>query len=265
MPSSSRNSCESGHGPQGRLDHPDDIAQLVLLRRLGLVLPAAGIGAAALVGVTLVDVARQQAAPGIGHAQRAVDEYLQLHGGDFATDLRDLLQRQLARQYHPTQPLPLPEPDAGPVDRVGLHRQVDMGLREVLAHQHDQPRVGHDQRIRAHRQHRLEVVEEGLQLGVVRGDVDHHVELLALRMGLGDALGQAGMVELVVAHPQAVARLPGIDRIGAIGEGVAHVLQGAGRGQQLGGSDGQGHGRRLDESKPATLDQVPPTTIDPSL
>ncbi|MNT33888.1 hypothetical protein D3C72_1698360 [compost metagenome] len=163
-----------------------------------------------------------------------MDEHLEFHARHFAADLADLLQRQLARQDHPAQALLLPELDARPVHRIGLHRQVDRHLREVFAHQHDQPGVGHDQRIRAHQHHRQQVPEEGLQLGVVRRDVDHHVELLALGMGLGDTQGQVGVVEFVVAHPQAVPRLPGIDRIGTVGKGVAHVLQGAGRGQQFG-------------------------------
>ncbi|MNJ54360.1 hypothetical protein D3C77_497960 [compost metagenome] len=103
----------------------------------------------------------------------------------------------------------------------------------MLTNQHDQPRIRHDQRIRCHLNHRRQVFEEGFQLGVMRRNVDHHIKALALRLGFFDAEGQVGVIELVVAHPQAVARLTGIHRIGAIGEGVAHVLQGAGRGEQF--------------------------------
>ncbi|KWV87703.1 hypothetical protein PFLmoz3_02640 [Pseudomonas fluorescens] len=55
-------------------------------------------------------------------------------------------------------------------------------------------------------------------------------------MGFLDAEGQVGVVELVIAHPQAVARLAGVDRVGTVGEGVAHVFQGAGGSEQFGGS-----------------------------
>ncbi len=48
---------------QGWLDHIDDIAQFVFRGRFGVVFPAAGIGAAALIGIALVHVAGQQAAP----------------------------------------------------------------------------------------------------------------------------------------------------------------------------------------------------------
>ncbi|MNE89530.1 hypothetical protein D3C80_1869420 [compost metagenome] len=73
-------------------------------------------------------------------------------------------------------------------------------------------------------------------------DVDHYIELFPERVGLGDAGGEIGVVELVVAHPQAVAWLAGVDGIGAIGEGVAQAFQGAGGGEQFGLVDNVGHG-----------------------
>src|SRR2546427_4819905 len=48
-------------------------------RVMRLVVPAAGIGAGALVGIAPVEVARQQAAARVGDAQRAVHEDLDLH------------------------------------------------------------------------------------------------------------------------------------------------------------------------------------------
>ncbi|MNF54215.1 hypothetical protein D3C84_356390 [compost metagenome] len=167
-------------------------------------------------------------------------EHFQFHGRHLPADLGDLFQRQLPRQDDPAQALLLPELHARPVHCVGLHGQVDRHLGVVSAHQHDQPGVGHDQRIRGHGDDRFQVLEEGFQLGVVRGNVHHHVKTLALGLGLANAEGQVGVIELVVTHPQAVARLPGIDRVGAVGEGIAHVFQGAGRGEQFRG--GEGHG-----------------------
>jgi len=44
-------------------------------------------------------------------------------------------------------------------------------------------------------------------------------------MGLCHGIGHdVEVIELIVADPQAVARLTCIHRIGAIGEGVAHVF-----------------------------------------
>jgi hypothetical protein len=59
-------------------------------------------------------------------------------------------------------------------------------------------------------------------------------------MGLVDAELEVGMVELVGAHPRAVARLSRIDGIGALGERVTQGFEGAGRGQQF--SIGGRHG-----------------------
>ncbi|MND72358.1 hypothetical protein D3C87_956260 [compost metagenome] len=52
-------------------------------------------------------------------------------------------------------------------------------------------------------------------------------------MGLVDAELQILVIEFVVAHPQAVARLARIDGVGAIGIGVTHILEGPGGGEQF--------------------------------
>ena len=162
-----------------------------------------------------------------------MDEHLQLHGRNLLADFGDFFQRQFPRQDDPAQALLLPELDTRPVHRVGLHREVNRHLREVPAHQHDQAGVGHDQRIRRHGDHGRQILEEGLELGVVRRDVDHHIEALALGLRFTNAEGQVGVIEFVIAHAQAVARLAGVHGIGAIGEGITHVFQGAGGGEQF--------------------------------
>lgn len=74
----------------------DYLAHVIFLALVHLVLPAAGVGAGALVGVTLVDVTGEQAAARVGHAQGAVDEDFQLHLRHLHADLFDLVKRQLA-------------------------------------------------------------------------------------------------------------------------------------------------------------------------
>ena len=63
---------------------------------VNLVIPATGIGTGALVGVAVVEVARQQAAPGVGNAQRAMDKHFDFHVRAFLTDFRHFVQTQLA-------------------------------------------------------------------------------------------------------------------------------------------------------------------------
>ena len=60
--------------------------------RLRFKVPATAVGATALIGIAVVEVAREQAAAGIRDAQGAVDEDFQLHVGAGLADLGDLVQ-----------------------------------------------------------------------------------------------------------------------------------------------------------------------------
>ena len=205
------------------------------LAGVGVELPAAGIGAGALVGVAVVEVAREQAAPGIGDAQRAMHEDLKLHVRTFLADLGDLVEREFARKNDAADAELFPEPHCRVVDGVGLHRKVDGHVGPGLANHVDQARVGHDQRVRLEGDDRRHVRQVGFDFGVVRKDVADDVEPLAQAVRVFDADAQRNFIaEAVVAHAQAVARLAGIHRIGAEGErGFQHGLR-AGGGQQFG-------------------------------
>ncbi|SSL81965.1 Uncharacterised protein [Klebsiella pneumoniae] len=67
----------------------------------------------------------------------------------------------------------------------------------------------------------------------MRGDVDHHIEFFTQRVGFIDAELQIFVIEFVVTHAQRVARLAGINGIGAIGESVTHILQRSRRGEEF--------------------------------
>ncbi|MND71125.1 hypothetical protein D3C80_626450 [compost metagenome] len=210
-----------------------DVAGVILFAFFRLVLPAAGVGAGALVRIAFVDIAGQQAAAGVGHAQRTVDEDFQFHLRHLGADFGDLFQRQFTRQDHPRQAHLLPEFYRRPVYRICLHRQVDIHLREGFTHHHDQAGIGHDQRVRAHVDHGFKIAQEGFQLGIVRGDIHYHVEAFSQRMGFVNSLRQILVVEFIVTYPQAVTRLACINRVGAIGKGVTHVFQRAGWGEEF--------------------------------
>lgn len=98
----------------------DQVAGLVVAVLYRFVVPAAGVGAGALVGVAVVHVAGQQAAAGVGHAQRTVYEDFEFHFGDFFADLADFVQGQFPGQDDPVDALAAPELNGGPVDGVGL-------------------------------------------------------------------------------------------------------------------------------------------------
>src|SRR5574343_289123 len=198
------------------------------------VVPAAGIGAGTLVRVAVIEVAGEQAAAGVGDAQRAMDEDFELDVRALLADFCDLVERQFARQNHALAPAFLPDANRRPIDGIGLHRQVDGLFRPGFAHHVDQPGVGHDQRVGLQLDDRRHVGQVGGQLGVVREDVADNEKLLAAGVRFVDAFLERGDgAELVVAHAQAVARLAGIDRIGAEGKGGAHHLKRAGRGEEF--------------------------------
>ncbi len=77
---------------------------------------------------------------------------------------------------------------------------MNIHLREGFAHHHDQTGIGHDQSIWAHIDHWLQIVQKGFELGIMRGNIHHHVKFLAQRMGFIDTLRQVFMAELVVVY-----------------------------------------------------------------
>jgi hypothetical protein len=64
--------------------------------------------------------------------------------------------------------------------------------------------------------------------------------LLAAACASAIAAQRFQLAELVVAHAQAVARLAGVDGVGAEGEGGAHHRQRTGGGEQFGRNRGGG-------------------------
>ena len=207
-------------------------------RVMRLVVPAAGVGAGALVGVAAVEVARQQAAARVGDAQRAVHKHFQLHVGAFLADLLDLVQAQLARQDDARDAHLLPELHGGVVGGVGLHGQVNFLLGPLFLDHHDEAGVGHDHGVGLHGDDGLDVSDIGAHLVVVRDQIAGQEELLAACMGLGNALADLLQAEFVVARAQAVARLAGVDGVGTKVVGGAHLVERAGRQQQFGGFEG---------------------------
>jgi len=198
------------------------------------VIPAAGIGAAALIRVAVIEVAGEQAAARVGDAQRAVDEDFEFDVGATLADFGDFVERQFTRQDDALDAHLLPETNRGPIHRVGLHRQVDDLFRPGFAHHVDEAGVGHDQGVGLERDDRRHVGQIGRQLGVVRNDVADDEKLLAAGVRFVDPVAQFfDAAELVVAHAQAVAGLAGVDGVGAEIEGGAHHVERAGGGEEF--------------------------------
>ena len=221
-------------GGEDAVGRGDEFALAFFGGAVRFVLPAAGVGAHALVGVAVVEVAGEQAAAGVGDAQGTMHEDFQLDVRAAFADFADFVQREFAREDDAADAVFCPEFDAGPVHAVRLHGEVDGHVGEGVLDQHDEAGIGHDAGVRPRFERRAEVADGGLQFVVVRHGVHGEVELLAQRVCLVDAGLQVFVVELVAAHAQGVTRRARIDGIRAVGKGVAHGFQGAGRGEEFG-------------------------------
>ena len=210
----------------GGLFGRQNIARRVDHAGLRLVIPAAGVGATALIRVAVIKVARQQAAPRVGDAQRAMDEDFDFSIRALLADLRHLIKRQLARQDDPADTDTFPEANRCRVDGIGLHREVDFHLGPGLAHQHDEAGIGHDQRVGLQGDHRCHVLHVVLHLVVMREDVGHQIKPVAqLMRQLNPLLQHLCRAEVVVAHTQRVAWLAGINGGRAKGKSSLQHLQ----------------------------------------
>ena len=126
---------------QARCHRRMQISRRVLGRFMHPVIPAAGVGAAALIGFAPVEIAGKQAAARVGDAERAMHEDLQLDVRALLADFGDLVERQFARQDDAGNAELLPEAHRGVIHRVGLHRQMNRHRRPVVAHQRDEAGV----------------------------------------------------------------------------------------------------------------------------
>ena len=199
------------------------IARGVRRGALNLVVPAASVGARALIGVAAIEVTREQAAARVGDAQRAMHENFEFDVRAFLADFSDFVERKFARENDALHAELLPEAYRSEIDRVGLYREVDSLLRPGFAHHVDEAGVGHDQRVRSEGDDRCHVREVGAYLGVVRQDVAYHIEGFAGGVGFGNGFAERFQAaEFVIAYAQAVARLAGIHGIGAESERSAH-------------------------------------------
>ena len=100
-------------------------------------------------------------------------------------------------------------------------------IRPAIFDHHNQARIGHDQRIGLHANHRFNVTHIGVDFTVVRRDIAGDVKLFAQLVGATNAIGEIVEGEIVVAYAQAVTWLAGVNGIGTIGKGVFHVAYGA--------------------------------------
>ena len=194
---------------------------------------AAGLGAEAAVAAPAPHHRGHQALARAGHAQRAVDERLDLDALRGAR--RQLVKGQLPRHHHAVKALVPQKRDGLPVVGGQLGAGVQLDVRRDLSQGPGHAQVLHDHGVRARAVHRPGGIQQRRALVLAHQRVQRHVDLHAPGVAVGHGLVQRRTVEVARVAPR-------VERARAQVHGVRAVLhrrpQGARvprRGQQLDG------------------------------
>ncbi len=158
-----------------------------------------------------------------------MDKHFKFRIGATLADLFNFIQRQFAGQNDPLNAHAFPEIDRCIVDGIGLHRQMYRHVRPGFPRHHNQTRISHNQGVRFHSDNRGNILNKGFNLGVMRNHISCQEKLFTQLMSLSYAFGQIILKKIIVAHPKAVTRQPGINRIRTVCKSIAHVFKGSGR------------------------------------
>ena len=206
------------------VNHPqvvgvEEVGALLLLgegedlpRALGLhqvVLPAAGLGALAPVGVPAGHIVGDDAPAGKGHAHGPVDKGLQLQAGvGVLPDALNFGEGHLPGQHHPLGPQLPADLGGGKVHNARLGGDVPLHLGGHFPGQGQHPQIGDDKGVHPRLLAGGEEAGQRLKFLVagqgVAGDVDLHPPLVAEVHGLGQLLRPK--VGRGRAHAEALSR-----------------------------------------------------------
>ena len=104
---------------------------------------------------------------------------LEFYIGTALSDFLDFLKRQFAGKNNAGQSEILIEFHCCPVYRICLNRQMNIDIRIGFSYHHNHSRIRHDQRIWIKFNHRLQIVKECSDLGVVRLNVCHYIKFFS--------------------------------------------------------------------------------------
>ncbi|MNJ37952.1 hypothetical protein D3C77_327890 [compost metagenome] len=105
-----------------------------------VILPAAGLAAAAAIGVTVREMIGQYTSPGVGRTHRPVNKSFNLNI-DLLLDLLNFFHARFTAKHHPGQTFVLPELHGLPVKRRLLRAQVYFKSRSNTAGGIDNDRI----------------------------------------------------------------------------------------------------------------------------
>ena len=198
------------------------------------VLPAAGLGALAAVGVAAGHVGGQQAPARDAHAHGTVHEGfdLQFRRG-LVADGGNVLQGHLAGQHHALCAQIVGGAGGGPVGDTGLggHVHVDVRRKGLAGLQHAQ--VCHDEGIHTGFGRFLDGLGQTVGFLIGGQGVHGQVDFAAAGVGVDDALRQLLRREIGRGRAHAELRQAAVNSVRAVVHGVAQAFQVARRGEQF--------------------------------
>jgi hypothetical protein len=122
---------------------------------------------------------------------------------DFPTDLLDLGQRQFPGQVEAHRPLPQPEPGGQAVGDIGLGREVDRQFRGQAPGPQQDAGVRDDQGVHADLPQFQEIGVQARQVVVMGEDIDRHIDLHPMGMGVDHRLAHRFRLEVAGLGTQA--------------------------------------------------------------
>ncbi len=193
----------------------------------------AGLGALATIGAAAAEGFARQTLPAVGHAQRAVNEHLQLHfclRGNAA----DFVERQFPRDNH-TLDAQLPhEFNSARFGQRHLRRAVNRQSRRDLPHQLRQTQILHNHRIGPGCDDRRDKFHGVRQFVGKNQRVERHVTAHIVPVQIIHHLRQFRECEIRGPVPGIEIRQPEIHGISPVGNRGAQRFPIAGRGEQFG-------------------------------
>ncbi len=205
----------------------------------------AGLGALAAVGAPAAERLAREALAGVGHAERSVDEDLELERC-LRPDRRDLGHRQLPRDHDPLDPERLGEADRLRARERHLRRGVQGERRADLPHERRRPDILQEHGIDAGLGDGRHRVGEGVELVGEDERVERGIALEAPEVERPHQLRERLDGKVRRAGPRVEADVePEVDRVGAVLDGGPDAVEVARWGEQFGPSVSHGRARAI--------------------
>ena len=192
----------------------------------------AWLRAQAAVAAAPAEHARERAAAGHAHAQRAVDEHLHLQRRGRG-DGGDLLHGQLAREHHARKTHPLECRCARSVVHGHLRGGVQRQRRTYPPHQRRRAHVLHDRRVHARRRDGAHRIRKRIELRVEHERVERDMHAHIARVAVGHGAPERVRIEIGRVAARAEGGQAEIHRVRAGADGGGQLLLAAGGRQDL--------------------------------